>query len=841
IYDAHLTMSIAVRMKQAPTSSLFLLCFFLAFSHLSNGQTDPDIFTTLQTKLSLYKFKTAPEKVYVHTDKDFYLPGDTMWFKVYLVDGATHKASTKSKVVYIELLDESGQLVAERKIFVEGPGAEGDIQFARKFRRGRYILRAFTKYMLNEKEPRFFQKGIIIWTPGDKSAPIIDNADKALPANINSPLQVFPESGRLIEGVPNRVVINAGSKLLGDSIRGKIVDGLGQVKTNFEGESDGMIALDLLPEPNMEYFVIVNDQKPISLPKATPTGSSLKVNNNQDHLLVEILSSKGESLEGALLLGHVRGTIFLSRKINSSGNDSHAIKVMTGKLASGIAHLGLFNKDGKVLAERLTLIDNRTKLPRPKLILNKNTFEKRDRVGIKVKVVDELGLPLKGNFSMSVVKQDSALQPPSSNMGIENWFLFNADIGEVPWFFSRFFNKKMYSNEVMDIFMMTQNWTRFKWEDLLKPGVSKTETYTPEKGIMINGSTTALDNKYRPKSSTITLGLLGEDSYYETKISNGQGKFSFGPFAFNDSIDVVLDAIELRKGSSKNTKDISIYVDPPLPNTIPRSFEGLKDFPYSLEDAADYYENVFSQQGGSFEIGEEVVELEEATVTAEKKTRSQLIEEELNTLTPYGRSGQRVILDSLYFKETTSLMDLINLIPGVQVKGNYPAQVVKIRSGLHSINLSTEPLFLLDGVAVPFQVIQQMKTFGVLFVDLLVGAQAAFYGVRGANGVIAVYTDRGFRFSFSQERYPGITNFTMQGFNSANRFEGPNHGDSSTAPVTSDYRTTLHWEPNIEVDGSNHLPITFYTGDSSGSYLIRLEGVTESGLPLSCSKSFTVE
>ena len=43
------------------------------------------------------------EKLFVHTDKDVYMPGEIAWFKIYYVDGYFHKPLQLSEVAYIEL------------------------------------------------------------------------------------------------------------------------------------------------------------------------------------------------------------------------------------------------------------------------------------------------------------------------------------------------------------------------------------------------------------------------------------------------------------------------------------------------------------------------------------------------------------------------------------------------------------------------------------------------------------------------------------------------------------------------------------------------------------------
>jgi hypothetical protein len=48
-------------------------------------------------KFETYSNKALQEKLFLHTDKDFYVAGEILWFKIYYVDGASHKPLQLSK------------------------------------------------------------------------------------------------------------------------------------------------------------------------------------------------------------------------------------------------------------------------------------------------------------------------------------------------------------------------------------------------------------------------------------------------------------------------------------------------------------------------------------------------------------------------------------------------------------------------------------------------------------------------------------------------------------------------------------------------------------------------
>jgi len=60
------------------------------------------------------------EKIYAQTDRPLYFPGETIWFKAYVVDGE-NKVSTLSEVGYAELISPSG-IVVERAILAIDDG-----------------------------------------------------------------------------------------------------------------------------------------------------------------------------------------------------------------------------------------------------------------------------------------------------------------------------------------------------------------------------------------------------------------------------------------------------------------------------------------------------------------------------------------------------------------------------------------------------------------------------------------------------------------------------------------------------------------------------------------------
>src|SRR5690349_14846833 len=85
-----------------------------------------------------------PERIFLHTDKDFYLSGEIIWFKIYQVDGASHKPIQLSKLAYVELLDANNKPVVQAKIPLEKNQNHGSFRIPFSLENGKYLLRAYT-------------------------------------------------------------------------------------------------------------------------------------------------------------------------------------------------------------------------------------------------------------------------------------------------------------------------------------------------------------------------------------------------------------------------------------------------------------------------------------------------------------------------------------------------------------------------------------------------------------------------------------------------------------------------------------------------------------------------
>jgi TonB-dependent SusC/RagA subfamily outer membrane receptor len=111
------------------------------------------------------------EKPYLHTDKSYYYPNETIWLKAYMNYYSRAVKDSLSHVLFVELIDANQKLV-NRKIFPITNGlAIGDLLLDPEIAPGDYALRSYTRWMLNFDSSLIFVKPIKILTYNQVAVP----------------------------------------------------------------------------------------------------------------------------------------------------------------------------------------------------------------------------------------------------------------------------------------------------------------------------------------------------------------------------------------------------------------------------------------------------------------------------------------------------------------------------------------------------------------------------------------------------------------------------------------------------------------------------------------------
>ena len=201
-------------------------------------QEKTDTLDIQQCILDYYK-RVPQEQIYVHTDKPYYVPGDTVWFRAHLVDAVTHTPISRSRYVYVELHDQQADTLMQRiivKCDSDGVFANA-ILLPKTMKGGSYTLAAYTQWMRNFPAERFFYKELLV--VGNKSSQKTKSVPFGLPVRplrTQSPLptdsglelgqrkgQLLIQLNKVTDDPLACVLYGSGNLLVADYTQGKVL------------------------------------------------------------------------------------------------------------------------------------------------------------------------------------------------------------------------------------------------------------------------------------------------------------------------------------------------------------------------------------------------------------------------------------------------------------------------------------------------------------------------------------------------------------------------------------------------------------------------------------------
>jgi len=115
--------------------------------------------------------KLAPiEKAYLQFDKPYYVLGDTIWFKAYLLNSFL-TASDKSGIINIDIANDGNKVIKQYKILAHNGLGWGNLSLDERegFTPGTYTIHAYTNWMRNFGQEYFFSKSFYIADSGESS------------------------------------------------------------------------------------------------------------------------------------------------------------------------------------------------------------------------------------------------------------------------------------------------------------------------------------------------------------------------------------------------------------------------------------------------------------------------------------------------------------------------------------------------------------------------------------------------------------------------------------------------------------------------------------------------
>ena len=144
-------------------------------------------------------------------------------------------------------------------------------------------------------------------------------------------VQFFPEGGDLVTGIESVLAIKiTDAEGNGLALEGKIFDQDSVLASLFRSHEFGLGRTSFKVAPNTDYHLQIQiDGKMINypVPPAILKGYALRVTNIGAYIKIRASTNITNGLQGALLVGHLRGDLIFKQSLRSKGENVHTIKL----------------------------------------------------------------------------------------------------------------------------------------------------------------------------------------------------------------------------------------------------------------------------------------------------------------------------------------------------------------------------------------------------------------------------------------------------------------------------------------------------------------------------------
>lgn len=513
------------------------------------------------------------------------------------------------------------------------------------------------------------------------------------------------------------------------------------------------------------------------------TASLFDLNHQNDILSVALSPavlaklSRGEKL---YLTMHCRGIVFYAEALEKE-RERYLFDIST--FPAGVVQTLLLDDRLHLLDQHL-LCTNERKGPDIKFTTDKPTYNRREQVNVVMKLLDETGKPLKGNFSVSVT--DDASVCLNSLCMIAPYLLWESDLSAD-----------------------RQQWPRYNLKNLLNgnyqhPG-GRFDVSPEIKGI-------AYDFYSRKAKTDAEVSIFGIESLFSAKQhTDSLGRFCFTGFDFPEGSTFLI-----RATGKRGNKSIQPIVEPEVfypfkHSVVNHNANSAKSYAYRNKNQERF--DSLAQAMNSYQLDEVIVKADSVKKIGKSVYHSFM--------------GRVKTAEELMTPHPRSLTDMLERFPGVYISGD-------------SVMLSgiKNELFFLDDIPTTFEDVRNINIDEIDEIEVIKDASAAVFGMKGANGAILIMTKRGE--ITRPELVRNVVRVSPLGYQRLKRFYPVCYDtEEKQSSVSEDNRSTLYWNPCVPITDNGEASFDFYTSDSDTPYTILVQGVSEDGRIISLKRKIS--
>ncbi|MEZ2339064.1 hypothetical protein AB6735_25690 [Mucilaginibacter sp. RCC_168] len=752
----------------------------------------------IKNSFNQYEQESVQEKIFVHTDKSAYLPGEIIWFKIYNVDASLHKPINLSKVVYIDVLDHEQNAVLQAKIAMKNGAGSGSLYIPVSLNSGNYKLRGYTNWMKNFSADYYFDKTILIVNPLKTPEAVSRQAQAGYD------VQFFPEGGNLISGITSKIAFKVttpnGTGL--DAYKGFIVDGYNDTVARFEPLKFGMGSFIFTPGANASYKAVIKPTSGDVITKELPTinsqGYTMQLKDNGGSQLEVIVNGAGIGSGEVYLFAHTRQIVKIAQSASlNSGTASFIIDKI--KLGEGVSHITIFNNAKQAVCERLYF-----KRPKQELLIDASSDQPqygiRKKVNINISAKNPAGDPLSANLSLSVFRVDTLEHVDRDDIMSYLWLKsdLHGNIESPSYYFK---NVNTETDTALDNLMLTQGWRRFRWSNVLsdKP---VTLNFLPEyNDHLITAKVVNTVTGHPAENVLVYLSVPGKRVQLYTSKSDSLGRLVFNTKQLFGSGEII--------AQTNSERDTTYRIDVLSP--------------FSEQYAKYNLPGLNLTPGIQKTLEEHSLAMQAQNIYAGNKIK-QFYDPGVDSSGFFGKPYKTYLLDN-YTRFTTMeevLREYIREVNVVQSHKRYHIKVLNDRGFLDG-----DPLVMLDDVPV-FNIDKVIAIDPLKVKKLEVIRERYYYGPSVQEGILSYTTYKGDLGGAEMDPHAVVLDY--EGLQLQREFYSPVYDtDEAIKSRVPDFRNLLFWQPNVSINTAGKNQLAFYTSDQTGKFIGLIQGVTPNG------------
>lgn len=804
------------------------------------------------------------EKVHLHFDNTSYYQGDTIWFKAYVVDAATLRPTAISKPLYVELVDQLGN-IHERQIvkLTDGEGA-GQISLANTFFTGYYEVRAYTKWMLTfgDDVPYFsrtfpiYRKRLSPDEPRSIANYHMDKSMKQRPTERGKALEVrfFPEGGQLVEGIATTVGFEALSRDSGwVDVSGRLLSADGQPISPIATIHHGMGSFVYTPtrQPATAEVDYHGKTHRFALPQAKASGYGLRALVRTDAFEVTMSRSATTLVDSLALFVFAQGVPCSYVPIQFGGELQSHVKVKTSFLPAGVVRLALIHADGHTVADRFCFVHPHTP-PTLQAETDKPAYAPYDDMGLRLRLTDAQGAPMAGRHVSVSVRDAMTCDYLRHGPTIATDLLLTSDLRgyiDRPDFYVA--DQSASRRRMLDNLLLIRGWRSYDLEQAVGIGTFAPR-YLPEDRLTLYGR---IKSWYGKDQKNIGVTILAQNDTVSIAGTTRTDSLGFFQVSIDDFYGTMESLIQTRrdgKQMNRNT-NVSIYrtFEPTLRPYDPDELQPQWDeLPSILKTPPDTVDTPLDDSPYDTQLLGEVV------VNAKNRQRDRLRRTEAfeRKILAYYNIHQAV--ERMRDEGKTVTDDLGYLLYKLNpTKINREGTRYGVDTLLYSINggVMKDDVYILRGsidlvrTAMLYQ--DQFGKFAYSFDtdNYRVNEEEASdlwghtnfandtidYGMHTRHTVRCDVTmDRRWNPNKSYSSAHGIRRTDIQGYSVPAAFYSPRYPEGGPTEVPDDRRRTLYWNPTLTTD--EHGEIHILCNNSRNGTVVEIEAeAMADGQPIS--------